>query len=55
MNYYLVLILVHLAGTTLALWLTTPVKPPKRWSPGTTKDTRLNSKQRVFWVPIDRE
>lgn len=52
MNYYIVLLLVHLAGTILALWLTAPVKPPRRYNPGDCKESKLDGKHPVYWDPM---
>jgi hypothetical protein len=55
MNYYLFCLIVHLGATVIALWLTSPVQPPPRWTPGKPKETTLKGKHRVYWIPIDKD
>ena len=52
MNYYLVMGLIWLATTLIALWLTTPVKPPRRWTLGDCKESKLDSKHRTYCEPL---
>lgn len=50
---FIITLALHIGGAVLGLILTTPVKPPKRWSPGDTKETRLDGKHPVYWHPMD--
>ena len=49
---YLIIIALHIGGLALGL-RSLNRRTPKRWTPGQTKDTALDGKHRVHWIPMD--
>lgn len=49
---YLIALAIHLGGFALGL-RSLNRRTPKRWTLGQTKDTALNGKHRVRWIPMD--
>jgi hypothetical protein len=49
---YLIAVALHLGGLALGLRHIQP-RTPKRWTTGDSKESKLDGKHRVRWIPMD--